>query len=194
MPVDQELIFAREIVRQFRWAIDACNLTSIPPLIRRVLESGAWRKRYEYRRTIIFDRFSDFITKPVEEGGCGWDANSVEALISQSKDVEALTLWREAMTEKRGGDRRSEAAIKGRNTTNDRKPDRGRAYTLTRLKTDRFDLYERVAAGELSANAAAIEAGYRKPSSAVATIIRLLPKLTPEQRADVRAALDRLDS
>ena len=35
-------------------------------------------------------------------------------------------------------------------------------YTIRRLKRDRPDLVERVAAGELSPNAAAIEAGFRK--------------------------------
>lgn len=36
-------------------------------------------------------------------------------------------------------------------------------YTKLRLKRDRPDLYERVINGDLSANAAAIEAGFRKP-------------------------------
>jgi hypothetical protein len=38
-------------------------------------------------------------------------------------------------------------------------------YALRRLKRDRPDLAERVVAGELSANAAAIEAGFRKKST-----------------------------
>ena len=40
--------------------------------------------------------------------------------------------------------------------------DRGATYALRRLKRDRPDLAERVMSGELSANAAAIEAGFRK--------------------------------
>ena len=40
--------------------------------------------------------------------------------------------------------------------------DRGVTYTLRRLKRDRPDLLDRVAAGELSANAAAVAAGFRK--------------------------------
>ena len=36
-------------------------------------------------------------------------------------------------------------------------------YTKLRIKRDRPDLYERVINGDLSANAAAIEAGFRKP-------------------------------
>jgi hypothetical protein len=37
-----------------------------------------------------------------------------------------------------------------------------RAYTLARLRRDHPELAERVIAGEISANAAAIEAGFRK--------------------------------
>jgi len=37
-----------------------------------------------------------------------------------------------------------------------------RAYTLTRLKREAPELFKRVVDGELSANAAAIEAGFRK--------------------------------
>jgi hypothetical protein len=37
-----------------------------------------------------------------------------------------------------------------------------RSYTVSRLKKHRPDLYGKVVAGEMSANAAAIKAGYRK--------------------------------
>lgn len=37
-----------------------------------------------------------------------------------------------------------------------------KAYTVSRLKRDRPDLFEKVVAGELSANKAAIEAGFRR--------------------------------
>jgi hypothetical protein len=39
----------------------------------------------------------------------------------------------------------------------------GKTYTLRRLARDRPDLLDRIESGELSANAAAIEAGFRKP-------------------------------
>jgi hypothetical protein len=48
---------------------------------------------------------------------------------------------------------------KGSNTTIEL--GRGADYTLARLRRDRPDLAERVKAGELSANAAAIQAGFR---------------------------------
>lgn len=56
-------------------------------------------------------------------------------------------------------------------STPDPKPERGNAalYTVRRLKRDRPDLAERVIAGELSPNAAAIEAGIRRPTMQIPT-------------------------
>lgn len=69
---------------------------------------------------------------------------------------EAVVLGR------RGGDRRSEAAkeYQGNNVT---LKERGNAtdYTVARLRRDQPELAERVIKGELSANAAAIQAGFR---------------------------------
>jgi len=53
-----------------------------------------------------------------------------------------------------------EREIKGSNTTIVSK--RGATYTLARLRRDRPDLAQRVTAGELTAHAAAILAGFRK--------------------------------
>ena len=50
-------------------------------------------------------------------------------------------------------------------------PERGTSlsYTLRRLKQDHPELYQRVVAGELSANAAAREAGIRRPTTNIYT-------------------------
>lgn len=66
---------------------------------------------------------------------------------------------------KHGGDRTetrqgNNITLKQRGTSED--------YTIRRLRRDRPDLADRVIAGELSANAAAIEAGFRVKRSAVA--------------------------
>ena len=55
-------------------------------------------------------------------------------------------------------------------------------YTLARLKRDRPDLAQRVVDGELSANAAAIEAGFRKRQSNLEKVKQLVAKLAPEER------------
>jgi len=76
----------------------------------------------------------------------------------------------------------------GSNTT--RLIGRGRAYTLARLDRDGLDeLAERVRSGELSANAAAIEAGWRKPSTPFDIVLKQLPKLTAAERKKLRKML-----
>jgi hypothetical protein len=63
-----------------------------------------------------------------------------------------------------------------------------------RLRKDRPDIHERVLAGELSPNAGMMEAGFRKrrqrkPKSVLPRILKLLPKLTADERAELRAML-----
>ncbi len=69
--------------------------------------------------------------------------------------------------------------------------DRGQTYTVRRLKRDRPDLAERVISGDLSANAAAIEAGFGKrkvsvpvtqPTSVAASLRR---HMAPEHLAEL---------
>ena len=57
-----------------------------------------------------------------------------------------------------------------------------RAYTLTRLKKERPDLFDRVIAKELTANRAAIEAGWRKVPSALETLQRAWKKASSEEQ------------
>lgn len=63
-----------------------------------------------------------------------------------------------------GGDRRSERANQGDNHNLDSRGTSA-AYTIARLERDRPDLAAMVKAGELSANAAGVEAGFRKKST-----------------------------
>jgi hypothetical protein len=77
----------------------------------------------------------------------------VEALIKDEPEI--LALWREATTgAKHLHNKKGDAYIV---SINDRPVRHGnaRSYTLGRLKRERPDLFERVAAGELSANKAA---------------------------------------
>jgi hypothetical protein len=94
--------------------------------------------------------------------GCGSEPEKVEALLRDDPDV--LTEWREATTAQHGGDR-----VNGKSKNNNiiLAPIQGtsRSYTLDRLKRERPDLFRRVVKKELSANAAAIKAGWRKKPS-----------------------------
>jgi hypothetical protein len=62
-------------------------------------------------------------------------------------------------------------------------------YALKRLKRDRPDLADKVVRGELSAHAAAIQAGFRKKLTPFEAIQKLLPKLTDDERDALRSML-----
>jgi hypothetical protein len=165
-------------------AVVECNLHHVPYMLRRVIETGAWRERMWMSRPWKFETFSDFITKSLPEGGMGWKPELVEGLLLKAGDDDVLVMWREMMTPQHGGDRRSEdAPIKTDNVSLEPKHGTSRAYTLTRLKHDRPDLYGRVKARGLSANAAAIEAGWRKKPDALERLRRAWRHASAEERA-----------
>jgi hypothetical protein len=101
----------------------------------------------------------------------------VEALIQKSGDQMLLMKWRQAVTAPVGTNQHSD------NITT-LKPKRGTslAYTLDRLSRERPDLLAKVKSKKLSANAAAIAAGFRKKPDPYETVQKLLPKLTVKQR------------
>lgn len=166
------------IVESLWQAVDGAvnDLAVVPDLVRRVIETDAWRERTQRGKTYRNDRFLDFITT-TPPAGCGWPPEKVEALLKD--DAEALALWRDATTGKRG------KRAKGDNNDNviiNAAQGNSRAYTLARLKRERPDLFARIIAKDLSANAAAIEAGWRKAPSALERLRKAWAKATPEEQ------------
>jgi hypothetical protein len=91
---------------------------------------------------------------------------------------------------KKGGRLEPKEENQGDNITLNSKRGTSRAYILARLDRDgHAGLAAKVRAKELSANAAAEEAGYRKKLSALDRIFKLLPKLTAIERRKLQAAL-----
>ncbi len=84
--------------------------------------------------------------------GCRWPLDKVEALVKD--DAEVLAMWRDAVTPPDGVHHGHDNIITRQGTS--------RSCTLSRSKRDHPEIFARVVAGELSANAAAIEAGFRK--------------------------------
>jgi hypothetical protein len=172
---DADLTDRGVLVKTFWDAVDhgAPRLQSIPGLIKRILETGAWRRRVQNGRLYEHDRFLDFITaKPF--AGCGYDPAQIEKLIED--DAEALLMWRRAVAQTPGK----------RTDLNDniievkRQTGTSRAYTLDRLSRESPDLYDAVCRGEMSANRAAISAGFRKKPEPLHSIRKLLPELSLE--------------
>ena len=172
-------------VNAMRSAVETCNLNHVPQAVRKVLENEAWREFWLNMKMYQFKSFREFITTSRHEGGCGWEPKYVEALVKKSGDKDTLGKFRRAITRKRGGDQKSEdARINRSNTTNDR----GLAYTVDRLERERKDLFDQVCAGKLSANAAAIKAGFRKKPTPFEIVLKLLPKLTDAEWQQVMRA------
>jgi hypothetical protein len=149
--------------------------------------------------------FREFVeAKPLR--GLGESVADIERLLSD--EPEALARLREELAGSHGGDRegagrKSKDAIKNNNIILDSEPDlfsqppqkpkkgdgpkkpqqgTSKAYTLSRLKKNAPELFERVKAGELSANAAALQAGFRKQPSPLEIVQKNLPKLTAGER------------
>jgi hypothetical protein len=104
---------------------------------------------------------------------CARSPAMVEALLHKSGDVIVEAMFRRAMTAPVGTNQHSD------NVTT-LKPERGnsRAYTLDRLQRERPELFAQAEAGKLSANAAAIQAGFRKKLTPFERVQKLLPELT----------------
>lgn len=171
------------------------DLQSLPGLVKRVITEEMWPERVVRitHETARFKSFAEFVTTP-PPAGLGTNVETLERLCRD--DAEALTLLRQVTTRPRGGDTRSaEAAINTYNVSIDRNAHgNARAYTLDRLSRERPDLYQQVVDKELTANAAAIEAGWRKrkiqlepePQSVISFILR---HFTAEERATIVRAL-----
>jgi hypothetical protein len=132
------------------------KLDSIPALLRRIIENRAWECRQVKMRGVVkLASLRELITKEPMDGW-GENPERIEALIRD--DAEVLAMWREAMKGKQG--KRTDLV----DNINEVKPSKGtsRAYTVSRLQREAPELFAQVAAGTISANAAAIKAGFRK--------------------------------
>ena len=141
------------------------RLESVPGLIRRIITEELWReRRVETGEIVRLNSFRELITA---KSFRGWETDpaKIEAIIRD--DAEVLALWREAMKEqgKRNDLGNNVPQVKEEEHPNREPRGNARAYTVSRLQSQRPDLFQRVKSGDLSANAAAIEAGWRtKPT------------------------------
>jgi len=119
--------------------------------------------------------FVDFITTPFGQGGIGWSIENLQAVTqmrhrhesedpqvssrmsSLRRDIDHLLL---PVVSRRGRPRKG--------TIEQAQSHSGRAYYLQRLAHERPDLAEKVFRGEISTNAASIEAGFRKRIAQIA--------------------------
>jgi hypothetical protein len=142
-----------------------------------VAEDGAWRWQAfsSQEREYKYTTFRDYLKR--------WSQFGIEDLKRLfTDDAQILTLLEKADTGQHGGDRKSEY-FKSSNTTLDN-PDRGKAYTLRRLEKDAPSLFQKVLNNELSANAAAIVAGFRKKPSPYDQLVKAWEKASDQEREE----------
>jgi hypothetical protein len=130
-------------------------LKEIPSTVLSLIQKDAWRDFItESGRSVHHDTFESFVVTPPLEG-LGATVRQIEQLCRD--DVEALRAVREV---KKHQGKRADNFVDNINEV--RSSGTSTSYTLSRLSRESPDLYEQVRRGDLSANAAAIKAGFRR--------------------------------
>lgn len=165
------------------------SLKNFPGLLKKIISEKAWERRVHNGRVIELSSLRELIeSKPVD--GWGQDPAKIEAVIRD--DVEALAMWREEMTEEHGGDHGNQYTGGKNNNVILAAPVQGnsRSYTVARLKQQAPELFEKVVSGELSANAAAIQAGFRKVKTPLDNLEYWWRKASEVERAEFLLKVD----
>ena len=148
-------------------------------LLAELLDRKSWRQREGHTGKPW--SFLRYVQTPFDDGGLGWDVEDVKNIIRFEHKYEkegvrhtpAKAAEMEAMRRKVRDLLNPEANKQGRPEKGDnitfREDQKGtsESYTVRRLKRDRPELAEKVIEGEMSANAAAIEAGFRTKTVSV---------------------------
>jgi hypothetical protein len=175
-------------------------------LLAAIVEDRTW-ERLRDNSDRPFTSFTTFIEAP-EPGGLGTTRAELVKLLALRHPHEDGAEWRDRAPWLRttvagllagdveAGPRRG-ATGRGRDRSGATVPNNERGTSLdlvARLKRDDPELAARVVAGEVTANAAAREKGWRRPrivlTSPASVAIRLRQYFTPDQVAELRALLD----
>jgi hypothetical protein len=134
-------------------------LEDVPKVLREVLETGAWREFVtRMGQRIQYERFEDFVTTP-PLAGVGGSMDLVRRIASADPVTDSLLtdalgegVRQGRRTDLNNNVQKVEAAPQGN----------ARHRALRRLRKDRPDLHAEVLAGDRSAHAAMVEAGFRR--------------------------------
>jgi hypothetical protein len=141
---------------------------SHPWMVAENIKRGRFGPRFNWRDAPYryYKSFEDFYQQEIETTWGKWEdlqRTWTEVIKGKISEAEARQRIERGKLRAHGGDRRSDQVD---NTSNDinlkAKGGTSRSYTLARLDRDRPDLAAKVDAGLMTANAAAIEAGFRK--------------------------------
>lgn len=166
------------------------DLDDIPDVVIRILREDRWQRfMTKSGKEIIYAKgeFAKYVETALPKGL----GTSLQMLKNICRDKpEAIALIEKATAGKQGGDRKSEK-IKVDNINLDHKVKGGTkaAYLLRRLMNSKPDLYQSVIDGEMSTHKAAIAAGIVKVPTIYEQVLKLIPKLSDQERQKLREIL-----
>jgi hypothetical protein len=129
------------------------GLTTVPPLLKRVLVEESWRCFLTQRGDLVeYDRFADFVVTPPLKG-IGGTVELVKRIVASDPETADL-LDRELQ--------RAPGRPESVDIVNEKRPTgNARDAALRRLRKDAPELHAEVLAGHLTAHAAMVKAGFR---------------------------------
>lgn len=162
-------------------------LGTVPGLLRRVLETGAWREFVTQRGDHVpHARFADFVTTPPLKG-LGATMDLIERVVAD--DPVTLDLLDRAM--QRPSHRPTTVDnINGSGDGLERPAGTSKDHALRKLRKDAPELHAKVLANEMTAHAAMIQAGFRPRTATVRldnaqSMARVLRKVEPPVLAEL---------
>lgn len=158
-------------------------LRQFPEMVETCIGQETWKMMYCRDKGRCFESAREYFLHN-EPDGVGLTEKRGYLLLGGHDD--ALKAWRKAMVQPLGTNQYTEG---NDNIITHPKQGTSRAYTLDRLSREAPGLYEAVCRKEMSANRAAIEAGFRKPPKPFDQIKKLLPKLSEAERRQLRDLL-----
>ena len=161
--------------------LDGRDIREFREALCHVIRNEAWKERlidWSHGPEVVgFKTFEEFVLAPPRNGLNG-DVESLRLLCSS--DPEAMAVLDAELTGA-AGDNQYTKEVRD-NVTDQRQGGNALGYTLRRLKRDHPELFARVIAKELSANAAAIEAGFRKKLTPLTQLQRAWTKADDDER------------
>jgi len=140
------------------------GLNAVPGHIKQIIQEDMWQDRIVQAtgERAQYDTFTAFVNDSPPKG-LGADVDMLKRMCDN--DPDALRLLREVVTGDDGRPEKTEKSVD--NVNSSRSSGNSKDYTLDRLARERPDLYEDVVQDRKSANAAAIEAGFRTKTVSV---------------------------
>lgn len=169
-------------------------LKYLPAAIEKIIDNRAWEEReVEPGRIVRMNSLIELITTPPIDG-MGEDPAKIEAILKRdNEDSDVLVKWRAAMLKPEGRPKGTADTVDNVNGI-ERSSGNSATYTAARLAKDFPELYQRVKNNELTRNAAAIMAGFRKKTFSVVTDDPYSAARTLLRHYDASALIDALRS